>query len=55
MTAPEQEDVLPADGSEQSGACLIVEGDDDAGGRKVRAVHQQRASGKQKRDDNSDL
>ena len=44
MTAPRQEDVLPADGSEQSGACLVVEGDDDAGGRKVRAVHQQRAS-----------
>lgn len=55
MTAPGQEDVLPADGSEQSGACLVVEGDDDAGGRKVRAVHQQRTSGKQKRDDNSDL
>lgn len=48
MTAPRQEDVLPADGSEQSGACLVVEGDDDAGGRKVRAVHQQRTSGKQK-------
>lgn len=48
MTAPGQEDVLPADGSEQSGACLVVESDDDAGGRKVRAVHQQRTSGKQR-------
>lgn len=41
MTAPRQEGVLPADGPEQSGACLVVEGDDDTGGRKVRAVHQQ--------------
>lgn len=36
---------LPADGPEQGGAGLVVEGDDDAGGRQVPAVHQQRASG----------
>lgn len=41
MIAPTQEDALPADGSEQSGTRLVVEGDDDAGGRKVCTVHQQ--------------
>lgn len=40
--------VSPADGSEQGGAGLVVEGDDDAGGREVRAVHQQGASGEGK-------
>lgn len=37
--------VLPADGSEQGGAGLVVEGDDDAGGREICAVHQCCASG----------
>lgn len=45
---PGQEDGLPADGSEQSGACLVVEGDDDAGGREVRTINKQRTSGKQR-------
>lgn len=40
--------VSPADGSEQGGAGLVVEGDDDAGGREVHAVHQQGASGEGK-------
>ena len=40
--------LLPADGSEQSGAGLVVEGDDDAGGREVCTVHQQGASGEGK-------
>lgn len=43
-----REDALPADGSEQSGARLIVEGDDDTGGGKIHAVDQQRTSGKQR-------
>lgn len=42
-------DVLPADGPEQRGAGLVVEGDDDAGGREVPAVHQQGAPGKKRR------
>lgn len=37
--------VLPADGSEQGGAGLVVEGDDDAGRGEVSAVDQQGASG----------
>lgn len=40
--------LLPADGPEQCGAGLIVEGDDDAGGGQVLAVHQQGASGEAK-------
>lgn len=40
--------VLPADGSEQGGAGLVVEGDDDAGGGEVRAVHQHGTSGEGK-------
>lgn len=43
-------DALPADGPEQGGAGLVVEGDDDAGGRQVPAVHQQRASGGERRE-----
>lgn len=35
---------LPLHRAQQGGAGLIVEGDDDASGWKVRAIHQQRAS-----------
>lgn len=41
----------PADGPEQGGAGLVVEGDDDAGGREVLAVHEQGASGEAKAGD----
>ena len=40
--------VLPTDGSEQGGAGLVVEGDDDAGRGQVRTVHQQGAPGEGK-------
>lgn len=39
---------LPADGSEQGGAGLVVEGDDDAGGREIFAIHQQCAPRKER-------
>lgn len=46
--------LLPADGPEQGGAGFVVEGDDDAGGREVPAIHQQGASGEGKTGDKED-